>query len=150
MTKELQKRRAERLARLNAGEGTATGSDMSSLAPSLIDDDRKSLSSESFMRTSQLGDSTTGGDASSQPKRNKTQLWNEVKITCKSFAAYDTLRKSDCYLISDHSSIYSHLHVVFVDDIHPCSTQSPWPSELSLERHFSSYSCRLLDDNVRR
>ncbi|OJI98986.1 hypothetical protein ASPVEDRAFT_38463 [Aspergillus versicolor CBS 583.65] len=81
LTKELQKKRAERLARLNAGEGTTTGSDMSSVTPSLPDDDRKSLSSDSFLRTSQLGDSTVEGDPSSQPKRNKTQLWNEVKIT---------------------------------------------------------------------
>ncbi|KAL4800960.1 Peroxin-3-domain-containing protein [Aspergillus venezuelensis] len=80
LTKELQKKRAERLARLNAGEGTATGSDISSVAPSLPEDDRKSFSSESFLRTSQLGESTLEGDAS-QPKRNKTQLWNEVKIT---------------------------------------------------------------------
>ncbi|KAL4966831.1 peroxisomal biogenesis factor 3 [Aspergillus stella-maris] len=80
LTKELQKKRAERLARLNAGEGTATGSDMSSVAPSLPEDDRKSFSSESFLRTSQLGESTLEGDAL-QPKRNKTQLWNEVKIT---------------------------------------------------------------------
>jgi peroxin-3 len=85
LTKELQKKRAERLARLNAGEGTATGSDMSSIAPSLPEDDRKSLSSESFLRTSQLGESTLEGDTSTQPKRNKTQLWNEVKITCMSF-----------------------------------------------------------------
>ncbi|KAL4912500.1 putative MFS transporter [Aspergillus aurantiobrunneus] len=81
LTKELQKKRAERLARVNAGEGTATGSDMSSVAPSLPEDDRKSLPSESFLRTSQLGDSTIEGDTSPQPKRNKTQLWNEVKIT---------------------------------------------------------------------
>ncbi|KAL4909458.1 hypothetical protein BDW74DRAFT_165901 [Aspergillus multicolor] len=80
LTKELQKKRAERLARLNAGEGTATGSDMSSVAPSLLGDDRKSVSSESFLRTSQLGESIVEGDAP-QPKRNKTQLWNEVKIT---------------------------------------------------------------------
>ncbi|OJJ64873.1 hypothetical protein ASPSYDRAFT_39647 [Aspergillus sydowii CBS 593.65] len=81
LTKELQKKRAERLARLNAGEGTTTGSDMSSVSPSLPEDDRKSLSSDSFLRTSRLGDSTVEGDPSSQPKRNKTQLWNEVKIT---------------------------------------------------------------------
>ena len=82
LTKELQKKRAERLARLNAGE--ATGSDMSSVSPSLPEDDRKSLSSfqsESYLHTSQLGESV---ESEGQPrvKRNKTQLWNEVKITC--------------------------------------------------------------------
>lgn len=82
LTKELQKKRAERLARLNAGE--VTGSDMSSVSPSLPGDDTKSLSSfqsEGFVHTSQLGEPA---DSDGQPrvKRNKTQLWNEVKITC--------------------------------------------------------------------
>ncbi|KAJ5649945.1 Peroxin-3 [Penicillium longicatenatum] len=81
LTKELQKKRAERLARLNAGE--ATGSDMSSVSPSLPGDDTKSLSSfqsEGYVHTSQLGEPA---DSDGQPrvKRNKTQLWNEVKIT---------------------------------------------------------------------
>ncbi|PLB33845.1 MFS transporter [Aspergillus candidus] len=83
LTKELQKKRAERLARLNAGEGTGS-SDMSSVAPSLPEDDRRSLSSlqsEGFVRASQLGESALEGEAAAQPKRNKTQLWNEVKIT---------------------------------------------------------------------
>lgn len=82
LTKELQKKRAERLARISAGEGT--GSDMSSVAPSLPEDDRKSLSSfqsEGFVHASQVGESA---ESEEQPrvKRNKTQLWNEVKITC--------------------------------------------------------------------
>ncbi|KAJ5759987.1 Peroxin-3 [Penicillium odoratum] len=81
LTKELQKKRAERLARLNAGE--TAGSDMSSVSPSLPGDDTKSLSSfqsEGYVHTSQLGEPA---DSDSQPrvKRNKTQLWNEVKIT---------------------------------------------------------------------
>ena len=42
LTKELQKKRAERLARVGA-EGT--GSDMSSVSPSLLEDDRKSIDS---------------------------------------------------------------------------------------------------------
>lgn len=76
LTKELQQKRAERLARLNTGE--ATGSDFSSVSPSLPDD--ASLQSEGFVHTSQAGDS----EGQSRPKRNKTQLWNEVKITCES------------------------------------------------------------------
>src|SRR6476620_1276334 len=54
LTKELQRKRAERLARLNAGE--ATGSDLSSISPSLPEEDR-SFQSESFVHTSQLGES---------------------------------------------------------------------------------------------
>ncbi|KAJ5183074.1 hypothetical protein N7492_000690 [Penicillium capsulatum] len=93
LTKELQKKRAERLARLNAGEGT--GSDLSSVAPSLPEDDRKSLSSfqsEGFVHTSQLADPAPV-DAQPQVKRNKTQLWNEVKITSitRSFTLIYTL-----------------------------------------------------------
>lgn len=96
LTKELQRKRAERLARLNAGE--ATGSDLSSVSPSLPDDDRRSLASEGFIHASQTGEAP--GEGNGQPeqqpeqqeqqqppppprvKRNKTQLWNEVKITC--------------------------------------------------------------------
>ncbi|BCS03959.1 peroxisomal biogenesis factor 3 [Aspergillus luchuensis] len=94
LTKELQKKRAERLARLNAGEGT--GSDLSSVGPSITDDDRRSLSSfqsDGFVRTSQLGESTIEGGGSPRPKRNKTQLWNEVKITSitRSFTLIYTL-----------------------------------------------------------
>ncbi|KAB8078067.1 putative MFS transporter [Aspergillus leporis] len=94
LTKELQRKRAERLARLNAGEGT--GSDLSSVAPSLPEDDRRSLSNfqgDGFVRASQLGDSPVDGDGEARPKRNKTQLWNEVKITSitRSFTLIYTL-----------------------------------------------------------
>ncbi|KAJ5406305.1 hypothetical protein N7465_007589 [Penicillium sp. CMV-2018d] len=94
LTKELQQKRAERLARLNAGE--ATGSDLSSVAPSLPDDDRRSLSSfqsEGYVHASQIGDSALNSDGQHRPKRNKTQLWNEVKITSvtRSFTMVYTL-----------------------------------------------------------
>lgn len=86
LTKELQKKRAERLARISAGEGA--GSDMSSVSPSFPEDDRKSLSSfqsEGYVHASQVGESA---EQEEQPrvKRNKTQLWNEVKITCMCIA----------------------------------------------------------------
>lgn len=77
LTKELQQKRAERLARLNTGEA---GSDFSSVSPSLPDD--ASFQSDGFLHTSQAGDSE--GQGQPRPKRNKTQLWNEVKITCES------------------------------------------------------------------
>ncbi|KAE8382065.1 Peroxin-3 [Aspergillus bertholletiae] len=94
LTKELQRKRAERLARLNVGEGT--GSDLSSISPSLPDDDRRSLSSfqsDGFVRTSQPGEPSAEGDGEVRPKRNKTQLWNEVKITSitRSFTLVYTL-----------------------------------------------------------
>ncbi|KAJ5775693.1 uncharacterized protein N7511_000704 [Penicillium nucicola] len=90
LTKELQKKRAERLARLNAGE--ATGSDLSSVSPSLPDDDR-SFQTESFVHTSQAGESPVDSEGQPRPKRNKTQLWNEVKISSvtRSFTLIYTL-----------------------------------------------------------
>lgn len=105
LTKELQKKRAERLARLNAGEGT--GSDLSSVGPSITDDDRRSLSSfqsDGFVRTSQLGESTIEGSGSPRPKRNKTQLWNEVKITCQSPHIVTSLQEPRS--LTDHHSYH--------------------------------------------
>ncbi|KAH2724656.1 hypothetical protein KXW29_006902 [Aspergillus fumigatus] len=94
LTKELQKKRAERLARLQAGEGTV--SDLSSVSPSAADDDRRSLSSfqsDGFVRTSQVGESSFDSEGPARVKRNKTQLWNEVKITSvtRSFTLIYTL-----------------------------------------------------------
>ncbi|KAL2013575.1 hypothetical protein VTN00DRAFT_1100 [Thermoascus crustaceus] len=89
LTQELQKKRAERLARLNAGEAA---SDLSSVTPSVTEDDRRSLSSfqsESYIHASQLKQDGDG----QRPKRSKTQLWNEVKITSitRSFTLLYTL-----------------------------------------------------------
>ncbi|KAJ5099404.1 Peroxin-3 [Penicillium argentinense] len=91
LTKELQQKRAERLARISAGEGT--GSDMSSVSPSLPEDDRKSFASfqsEGYVHASQVEAEL---DGQPRPKRNKTQLWNEVKITSitRSFTLIYTL-----------------------------------------------------------
>lgn len=81
LTKELQKKRAERLARLNAGE--AVSSEMSSVTPSIAEEDRRSLSSEGFIHTSQMVESGVEGGEQLRPGRNRAQLWNEVKISCK-------------------------------------------------------------------
>ncbi|OJJ48844.1 hypothetical protein ASPZODRAFT_149834 [Penicilliopsis zonata CBS 506.65] len=95
LTQELQKKRAERLARLNAGE--ATSSDLSSVAPSIIEDDRKSMSSfqsENFVHASQLGEQPAGeGEGQPRVKRNRAQLWNEIKISSitRSFTMIYTL-----------------------------------------------------------
>jgi peroxin-3 len=91
LTQELQKKRAERLARLSGSD--VLGSEPSSTAPSVTDDDGRSLSSfqaESYIHASQLADSTTDGN-SHRSKRSKTQLWNEVKISCKSRFATEAL-----------------------------------------------------------
>jgi peroxin-3 len=83
LTQELQKKRAERLARLSGSD--VLTSEPSSTAPSVSEEDGKSLSSfqaDSFIHASQLAESTSS-DAQ-RPRRSKVQLWNDVKIFCKS------------------------------------------------------------------
>jgi peroxin-3 len=82
LTQELQKKRAERLARLSGSD--VLPSEPSSTAPSVTDEDGRSLTSlqaESFIHTSQLADSSNDG-SSQRSKRSKTQLWSEIKISC--------------------------------------------------------------------
>ncbi|CRG88603.1 Peroxisomal biogenesis factor 3 [Talaromyces islandicus] len=88
LTKELQKKRAERLARLSGSE--ALGSEPSSTAPSVTDEDGRSLSSfqaDSYIHASQVATENQG------PARTKTELWNEVKISSitRSFVLIYTL-----------------------------------------------------------
>ncbi|KAF2114761.1 Peroxin-3 [Lophiotrema nucula] len=84
---ELQKQKAERLARSVGPSEIA-----SSAAPSVTDDDGKSLTSfqsESYVHASQIADGESGNaeagagpasQASPKPKKTKAQLWNEMKI----------------------------------------------------------------------
>lgn len=81
LTHELQQKKAARLAKLSSGE--APGSEMSSTAPSLPEEDGRSLSSfqsDGYVHTSQLATSST---TDGQKPRSKTQLWNELKINCR-------------------------------------------------------------------
>ena len=84
---ELQKHKAERLSR-SAGPSEVA----SSAAPSVTDDDGKSLTSfqsESYVHASQIANgegSTASGEsgegaADRKPKKSKAQLWNEMKIS---------------------------------------------------------------------
>ncbi|KLJ06649.1 hypothetical protein EMPG_17861 [Blastomyces silverae] len=93
LTKELQQKKAERLAKLNAGE--ITGSEISSSGvPSATEDDGRSLSSlrsEGYVHTSQVADSSSGLET---PKsKSRTQLWNDLKINSltRSFTLIYTL-----------------------------------------------------------
>jgi peroxin-3 len=82
LTRELQMKRAERLARLNGAD--LQSSESSSVAPSVLNDDGRSLASfqaDSFVYTESLGESIVD-TASQRPKRRKAQLWNDVKISC--------------------------------------------------------------------
>jgi peroxin-3 len=81
LTQELQRKRAERLARAS-GSDVLTSEPSSSTAPSVAEEDRRSLTSfqaDSFIHASQLADSTTSDE---RPRRTKAQLWNDVKIFC--------------------------------------------------------------------
>jgi peroxin-3 len=81
LTHELQKKRAERLARLNTD---LQESEPSSTAPSILDDDGQSLSSfqaDGYIQTGPAGESVIDADRQ-RSKRSKAQLWNDVKISC--------------------------------------------------------------------
>ncbi|KAF2174920.1 Peroxin-3 [Zopfia rhizophila CBS 207.26] len=86
---ELQKHKAERLARSVGPSEVA-----SSAPPSVTDDDGKSMTSfqsESYVHASQIAEGENGTEegsgaapqSSPKPKKTKTQLWNEMKISCR-------------------------------------------------------------------
>ena len=80
LTQELQKKRAERLARLNV---TETQSLEPGSATTSVTDDGRSLASfqaDSYIYAGPSAGSSTEGDGQ-RLKRSKAQLWNEVKIT---------------------------------------------------------------------
>ncbi|EED18227.1 peroxisomal membrane protein (Pex3), putative [Talaromyces stipitatus ATCC 10500] len=80
LTQELQRKRAERLARAS-GSDVLTSEPSSSTAPSVVEEDGKSLTSfqaDSYIHASQVADSTTSDPE--RPRRTKAQLWNDVKI----------------------------------------------------------------------
>ncbi|KAF2086840.1 Peroxin-3 [Saccharata proteae CBS 121410] len=104
---ELQKQKAERLARSVAASEVAP-TEAASESPSTTEDDGRSLTSfqtgsESFIHASQIAASSSGngegeeaGLAVSKPKKSKAQLWNEMKIN--SIARAFTLLYTLCLL----------------------------------------------------
>lgn len=88
---ELQKQKAERLAR-SVGPSEIASSAPPSVADTAEDDTKSSsFQSEGYVHASQIageGESTTGsteGGADSgerRSKKSKAQLWNEMKISC--------------------------------------------------------------------
>lgn len=83
LTNQLQQKKAERLAKLSAGE--ATTSELSSGPPSTIDDGGKGLdnfkSRDYIQANQQLAES--GLSDTSTTTKSRTQLWNELKINCE-------------------------------------------------------------------
>lgn len=83
ISNELQKQKAERLARSVGGMSDVASSDFPSGPPSMIDDDKASMSSfqtGSYVHASQMGESGMG---TGRPKRTKVQLWYDMKIQCE-------------------------------------------------------------------
>jgi peroxin-3 len=76
ITEQLQQERQERLKRL--GQSEAASSEYPSGPPSVTDD----ASTSSFVHASQMASSV--GDNGLRTKRSKAQLWQEMKINCKS------------------------------------------------------------------
>lgn len=76
---ELQKQKAERLARSVGGLSEVASTDIPSGPPSTIDDG--SSLAGSFVHASQMAESTQGGQLRS--KKSKVQLWYDMKVQCK-------------------------------------------------------------------
>lgn len=76
---ELQKQKAERLARSVGGLSEVASTDLPSGPPSALDDSG-SLNG-SFVHASQMGESSAGGQL--KTKKSKVQLWYDMKIQCK-------------------------------------------------------------------
>lgn len=99
ITFELQQQKAAKLAR----NGESHPSELGSAPPSVTDDDGRSmvsLQSESGVHTSQMGlpsatsageGAQDGGQQVQKAKKSKLQLWNDLKISCKSCKRGSTL-----------------------------------------------------------
>ncbi len=95
ITFELQEQKAAKLAR----NGEAHPSELGSGPPSVTDDDGRSMASmasESGVHASQMGlpsasaagaGAQDGGQQIQKVKKTKLQLWNDLKISCRSHAA---------------------------------------------------------------
>jgi peroxin-3 len=93
ITYELQQQKAAKLAR----SGEINPSELGSGPPSVTDDDGRSmasLQSESGVHASQMGIPSAsivgegpqdGGQQAQKTRKSKLQLWNDLKISCKSW-----------------------------------------------------------------
>ncbi len=89
ITKELQQKKAERLRRITEPSETVR-SELSSRAPSVVEEDGRSLASlqsESYVHASQMGAPALGKpDLGARVlSKSKAQLWNELKINCTEY-----------------------------------------------------------------
>ena len=83
---ELQRQRSEKLGRTVTASETLSSENQSGTS-SVVDDESKSsksMQSSSLIHASQASDGVNAERlSSSQPKKTKAQLWNEMKIDCK-------------------------------------------------------------------
>ncbi len=103
---ELQQKKAQRLGR-STGTSDVAPSDLSSGTPSAVDEDGKSVSSESYVHASQMASSGVD-NGEPRPAKSKAQLWGELKISCTSYIALLVLQiLTPC---SYHKSVYSTVY----------------------------------------
>ncbi|KAI1928300.1 peroxin [Ophidiomyces ophidiicola] len=88
LTNELQMKRAARLAKLTGSE--VQGSEMSSGSPSMTEDDVSSLRSDNYVHASQMMGESAAREQEKK-SRSRIQLWNDLKINCRSFTLLYTL-----------------------------------------------------------
>ena len=79
-TQELQMRKAQRPHRAN-GASEFAASEPSVSGKSTLDDEQRSLSSESYVHAN-LASSTGIADEQIKPEKSKAQLWHDLKISC--------------------------------------------------------------------
>ena len=84
IAEEIQQKKVQRTGK-SAGTSDVASSELSSVGPSTVADEGKSLSSESYVDASQIGASCTS-NVDSRPPKNKAQLWGELKISCMIFS----------------------------------------------------------------
>jgi hypothetical protein len=142
ITYELQQQKAAKLAR----SGEINPSELGSGPPSVTDDDGRSmasLQSESGVHASQMGIPSAsivgegpqdGGQQAQKIRKSKLQLWNDLKISCKSW------NRSSRNLTNKHSN-YSRIHIDIYfgssHSPHPDTTEFTGPEELSVKRGIS-------------
>ena len=89
MLAELQRQKAERLAR-SVGNSEVSTADLPSAPPSVAGDESKSLQSSEYVDASQVAEIPGGSEelklqptpSPAKPKKSKGQLWNDMKIQC--------------------------------------------------------------------
>lgn len=137
---ELQRQKAERLAR-SVGPSEIASSAPPSVVDTTEDGTRSSVQdSESYVHASQValeegsivsGETSTDAagekDTGKASKKSKAQLWNEMKISCKSLYCFGGASTD---LSSDNPRIHAPLHNLAPHTAHPHSTQPSRPPQL--------------------